>query len=743
MKNDNTLISDDWAKNWEGSIAVKVAAVVLWMMIAISFGTIVLLLNNTKNDIENTTEWNGERLAAYVGQLVSQSPTPTISEIENQLATKIETFGFPAIDLTIGDLKLQLGKYSDDMETHYLRELFTMYQSENGISNKILLRPYRYPTNKLVKDTRNIMVISVLAALMLFGVLLTWIINKIVTKPIHNLLHATQQVSKGNMDTRLAVDRNDEFGQLANFFNQMLENLDEQRKELIVALQQAESATETKSAFLANMSHEIRTPLTAIIGYAEVLKHSERSIPDNMEEIKTIIRNGEHLLKIINNILDLSKIEANSMEIENAPVNLMEIISDIKSIVEPQTKEKALSFNVNYKYPLPKIILSEPLRLKQILLNLCSNAVKFTDSGSITVSMSCDCENESVTIQVADTGIGMNKEQLQRVFKAFSQADSSTTRKYGGTGLGLYLSKQLTDALGGELAVESKVNEGSCFSLTVNTGQLNFVEFINEDSSEPEVRPDPSMPLQVNTVNGCILLVEDSLDNQRLISLYLSKMGASVTLADNGKIAIQKAMDKHFDLILMDVQMPVMGGLEAVEYLRKNKYKGPIAALTANAMNEDRKKCFAAGCDDFVSKPVNREALYATVKKYLDKKNTNQDHENEQPIISELYKEDPSTLEIIRQFVKNLPGLINRIKLAQNEKRWEELAATNHELKGVGGGYGYPELSLLALNIENELNSNNYSEVEKLIQRIDSLIIRINKGLTNLETASINMHAQR
>ena len=728
-------ISDDWTQNWEASIAVKVSAVVLWVMIAVSLGAIMFLLNDIESNLNKTFEHNGDRLAYHVGELTVRQPTPTTDELRTYLQSRLKDYGFPLIELTIGEITIVAGKKTPELETHYLRELSNKYPHLDGSTSTVLLRTYRQPLITLIEDKRNLLVLSVIAALCIFGIILTWIINKILTKPIQHLVSTTQRVSEGDLDSRLEINRKDEFGQLSRFFNEMLENLHERDKELRVALKEAEAATQAKSAFLANMSHEIRTPLTAIIGYADVLQHSKKSIADNMDEITTIIRNGKHLLQIINDILDLSKIEANKLDIELTSVNIPDIISDLKSIIEPQAKEKALDFSVNISYPLPKQIICEPLRLKQILLNLCSNAIKFTEKGYVKLNIKCDIKSEDIEFDIIDTGIGMTKEHISRIFNAFAQADSSTTRKYGGTGLGLYLSKQLAEVLGGSLSVESRENEGSTFKVTVNTGPLSDVKFITNDQDISSKTVSSSTPMQENTVKGNILLVEDSIDNQRLLNMYLTKMGASVSIAENGKIAVEMATNYYFDLILMDVQMPVMGGLEAVEYLREHGYTKPITALTANAMIEDRDKCFKAGCDDFISKPVNRQALYQIVEKYLTVNQHN--HDENGAIVSELLKDDPSTFDIVQQYVNNLPALIEKMNKAFGIQNWDDFYKANHDLKGTGGGFGYPVLAKSATKIEAYLHEQAYHKIADLLNTLNKDCTRIYAGM-DISTTAIN-----
>ncbi len=421
--------------------------------------------------------------------------------------------------------------------------------------------------------------------------------------------------------------------------------------------EQLQIASRSKTEFLANMSHEIRTPMTAILGYADLLselgtcEHCPLS-PQAASAIETIKRNGEHLLDIINDILDISKIEADKMTIEAVPTDLAKLVSDVLITMQVKSQAKGLILESRSEAPIPSTILTDPTRVRQILVNLIGNAIKFTEHGRVLLTLSYQVtEKPLLKIAVEDTGIGMTAEQTGKLFQAFEQADSSMTRRFGGTGLGLRISKRLALMLGGDITVESEIGKGSCFTMTIAAPPLG--EAIVSNSTYPQtssglaaqptcevdnsschvatkIRPTDSLSATAGTqakgkaLEGVrILLVEDGPDNQRLIMHHLKKAGAIVTLACNGQLAVE-AMTQDgtptgplqtpapFDLILMDMQMPVMDGREATQLLRAKGTQLPIVALTAHAMQADLQMCLDAGCNLRITKPIDRALLIET-----------------------------------------------------------------------------------------------------------------------------------
>jgi CheY-like chemotaxis protein len=375
--------------------------------------------------------------------------------------------------------------------------------------------------------------------------------------------------------------------------------------------QAQDEISELKTAFLANMSHEIRTPLASIMGYAELLMNEDLTSEDKQRFLSMIIRNGSNLTRIIDDILDLSKLEAGHLEIECADVSLDQLTHEVLSVFRELAKNKKIYLRMKIDSNVPTLIKTDSNRLRQILINLIGNAVKFTTSGGIDVRVKAEpigTNSVNVAVQVVDTGIGINDEQKQKLFKPFSQADHSTTRKYGGTGLGLTLSKKLALALKGNLQIaQSEINKGTTF-------ELNFLaEAVVEESQwkhSSALRFESRVDL--NDLN--ILLAEDAPDSQELIKYILTTHGANVRVASNGKEALQLARENKFDVVLMDIQMPELDGYEVTRTLRAEHYNQPIIALTAHAMKGEKKKSQAAGCDAHITKPLNFSQLISAVK---------------------------------------------------------------------------------------------------------------------------------
>ena len=506
------------------------------------------------------------------------------------------------------------------------------------------------------------------------------------------------------------------------------------------AVEQAEAANLSKTLFIANMSHEIRTPLTSIIGFSRNLLKKTISADKKDNALEAIIRNGEHLTSIVNDILDISKIEAGKLEIDHREFALVEVVHEVELLFKQRVENEGLIFTINNQFPLPEKIVSDSLRIKQVLINLCSNALKFTKEGGVTVNISFDDEKKQLTFAVKDTGIGLTKSQIGEVFSNFAQADTSTTREYGGTGLGLSISAKLVEMLGGKIWVESDLGRGSEFSFTVPVGEIESLVLVNEmPETDFNISFDDSYQVKVT---GKILLVDDVVDNLLLISSLLEDMGAEVDVAENGELALEKTMNETYDLILLDLQMPVMDGLEALKKMRENKYTSPVVILTANVIQNEESESNKMGCQGFLSKPIDEILLKETVSKYLEKTDLHQlkarsfsvpsdsDDTIFSSLLSERNEEDLEKYkELVEMFSQQLHERISEIESAFKSGDNNLLFQLIHKLKGLGGNMGYDVVTDITAEIESLIGSERNEKIVKLINELYLIEKKILAGL--------------
>ena len=488
----------------------------------------------------------------------------------------------------------------------------------------------------------------------------------------------------------------------------------------------ARDENEAKSIFLANMSHEIRTPLTAIIGFSESLLESGQSMEERVVGINTIIRNARHLLSIVNDLLDITRIESGQVIVELETLSVQNIIEDVYQNFAAQAQTKGIAFNLDVQYPLPVSVISDDARIRQILFNLCSNAVKFTSHGDVNLQVAYDKHKTELIFTVKDTGQGIRPSQIDKIFNRFEQLEKGHARKFGGAGLGLYITRELVERLHGSIKVESEPGVGSRFTVAIKA-ELAGAELIENDQQLQSHLPEQEN--RTGCYQGKVLLVEDNIDNQNLVKLYLSKMGAQVSVASNGQEAVQLAGEEMFDLILMDMQMPVMDGVEATKLIHASGNEAPIVMLTANVMHDDMQLCRTVGCNGFLTKPIERNSFERYVVDFLAPVD-NQSLE-QQPVISELVNEGPEFYNIVKAYVKQLPGDLKAVIDAFKTNDDDVLKSKVHSMKGTSGNMGFIEYSQLCAQVEFAITKNDRDEIMQLIETLEAMKARIIAGVEN------------
>ena len=511
----------------------------------------------------------------------------------------------------------------------------------------------------------------------------------------------------------------------------------------------AENASRAKSDFLANMSHEIRTPLNAVIGFSDLLRNDldAGAKPEWNDWLNTIHISAKHLLAIINDILDLSKIEAGSMEMESRACGLVELVDDAMSVMRCRAAEKGLKLEVSYKGPLPEQVQTDPTRMQQVLINLVSNAIKFTEAGGVTIT--CWLHDSSrgprICFDVTDTGVGIPPERIARIFEPFTQADASITRKFGGTGLGLAISRRIADALGGWLTVESALGEGTTFHFAIDPGSLSDVPMREGLVSRvgKSIADAGRGASTLRKLRGRVLVVDDGETNRKLMRVVLSRAGLTVVEACDGREAVNLARKEPFDLIFMDMQMPVLDGLAATKKLRGDGLTTPIVALTAQAFKEDRDRCIAAGCDGYLSKPIDTEKLLDEVRSRIEGGSGGEIVEMSetsgieasaadaacsagQPtpaarIVSTLPTDDADFREIVIEFIDRLRVRIDEFAAAAADSDMARLGQLAHWLKGAGGTAGFAAFTEPCAALEAAAKAGAAQRAAELLAEVTKL----------------------
>jgi len=655
-------------------------------------------------------------------------------------APQVDSARQEALDMEVREGRIELGRQS----YHYSRRQISL-SVPIGSADKPLGTIVLQSDNSALQAiiSRLILVIAaILLATLLLALVLSRMLNRFISQPVLALADTMARICENeDYSVRASKSSNDELGALVTGINTMLDGIERRDAQLVVAKQAAEEANRAKSRFLAQMSHEIRTPMNGVLGIAGLLLKTELDTRQH-QFVRTIIHSGESLLNLINDILDFSKIEAGKLELERLHFNVRQLIDETLDLFSNRAEERNVRLAGFVHAAVPAVLVGDPGRLRQILMNLLGNALKFTEDGEVKLNLFLVEQNREsgclLRFEVQDSGIGIPRKKQGEIFNAFAQVDGSTTRKFGGTGLGLAICRQLVQLMKGEIGVESEEGEGTTFWFTVN------FEIGSADRLDEVIKAEKDE--ETGLFDASVLVAEDNLTNQIVARGILEQFGCRVTMVENGREAVKMVAENHFELVFMDCQMPIMDGYEATRRIRAEERKTGrppvvIVALTAHAMKGDREHCLSVGMDDYLSKPFSEEQLGELLRRWLApaKKEesgrgdaptpgTGSDNPGEEADFDEGVLDNyrqiqrPDQPDIIRRlitiYLKSSPTLLAEIDSALQASEHERLWHAAHSLKSSSANLGAVKLARLCEELELQGRAGRLEQAAELADSI-------------------------
>lgn len=631
MKADHHYTSTTNARHHlRSSITLKVTAPVWFISLLMGLGGFLYFHHQYVENLPAMIASDADKVAYAASRYLMQREGGQPLQLTQVLREAMQGMHFVAATVSTGLRNMHTGVPVDELLALQKVSRKVPYSNKPVSGSDVLIADlalFHKPYPHIIREQRNSMLLYFAAVFALFALLLAGVTRQVVTKPLRRLLAASNAAWDGDLSVRLAKGSQDECGRLTEFFNRLLDKLQNRQEEFTHAVTVAENADKAKSVLLASMANEIRAPLTTMLGFTALLREGVLLKEDRQHMLNNILRKGEQLQQLIDDVLDMSKIEAGQLQVTTKSTALFDIFREVECQLRPIAEEKGLAFAIRYRWPLPEQVVTDAARFKQVILTLASNAIRFTDDGKVEISAQFDSASALLQLSVTDTGVGMAPDTVEKLFLHVSQGDYANHRLYGGAGLGLYICNSIVSSLGGSISCQSRQGIGSRIDVWLSPGNTDHINWLTKLPAAAIPAIPAALTLQPGSLKGRVLLADGAAESRELFTMYIRRSGATPVIVDDGRQALDRALVEAFDLILLDTQLPVISGLEVAQRLRASGFQRPIVALCVDSLVEDGEKSRQSGFNELLSKPLGLQQFNWVLMRYLQTLDVAAQHE--------------------------------------------------------------------------------------------------------------------